>query len=60
MVVIAGQMTMNVVFAGLISLPIVVIVTELTSRNLQSIPTVMVRNLVVILMSLAGLFLIFG
>ena len=60
MVVIAGQMTINVVFTGLISLPIVVVVTELTSRNLQSIPTVMVRNLVVILMSLAGLFLIFG
>lgn len=60
MVIIAGQMTMNVVVTGLVAIPIVVIVTELTSRNLNSIPVVLVQRLVVSLMSLAGLFLIFG
>ena len=60
MVIIAGQMTMNVVVTGLVAIPIVVIVTELTSRNLNRIPVVLVRKLVVSLMSLAGLFLIFG
>ena len=60
MIIIAGQMTMNVIVTGLVAIPIVVIVTELTSRNLKSIPVVLVRKLVVSLMSLAGLFLIFG
>ena len=60
MIIIAGQMTMNVIVTGLVAIPIVVIVTELTSRNLNRIPVVLVRKLVVSLMSLAGLFLIFG
>ena len=60
MITFTGQMTMNIVFTSLLSLPIVVLITEVTNRNLEHIPSAMVRKLVVGSMSMAGLFLIFG
>ena len=59
-ITVAGQMTVGILVTALISVPIVVVVTEVTNRNLARIPDNIVRRLVVLLMTLTGFFLIFG
>ena len=60
MITVAGQMTTSILITALISVPVVIVVTEVTSRNLTRIPDNIVRRLVVGLMTLTGFFLIFG